>query len=234
MNGSAIELLRRYLAQQREFGFPDPILPRVEAPEEEAIGEDAGAPAAESLAALREEIDGCELCGLHENRGKLVFGSGDPSADLMFVGEGPGADEDAAGVPFVGAAGRLLDKILAAAGIARDEVYITNVVKCRPPRNRDPEIDEILTCSPVLRRQIEIVNPKVLCALGRHAAQTLLGRPEPIGRLRGVWHDWEGRRLICTYHPSACLHNSSFKRPVWEDFQALRDAYRGIRPLEEA
>ncbi|RPJ47012.1 MAG: uracil-DNA glycosylase [Candidatus Latescibacterota bacterium] len=233
MDGSAMELLRRYAAQQRESGYPDPILPEGwESAGPAAAPAALGAPASGGgpLDALRAEIDGCTRCALHERRKKLVFGVGDPRADLLFVGEGPGADEDSVGDPFVGAAGRLLDRIFAAAGIAREEVYITNVVKCRPPGNRDPELDEIATCFPVLRRQIEIIDPKIVCALGRHAAQTLLGRPEPIGRLRGVWHDWEGRRLICTYHPSACLRNADYKRPVWDDFQMLRDAYRAIRP----
>jgi DNA polymerase len=232
MNGSVIELLRRYAAQQREFGFPDPILPRLEArarPEVNATP--SGTDGASGLAEVRRTVDGCARCPLHARRKTIVFGIGDPNADLMFVGEGPGADEDDAGEPFVGPAGKLLDRIFEAAGIARGEVYIANVVKCRPPQNRDPEPDEIAACLPFLRKQIEIVNPKIICALGKHAAQTLLERADPIGRLRGVWYDWEGRRLICTYHPSACLHNASYKRPVWEDFQILRDAYRAIRPL---
>ena len=130
----------------------------------------------------------------------------------------------------MGRAGQLLNRILAAAEIEREEVYITNVVKCRPPGNRDPQPEEIVTCIPILRRQIERNNPKILCALGRFAAQTLTGRPETIGRLRGTWYDWEGRKLICTYHPSACLRNPNYKRPVWEDFQKLRDAYRALGP----
>lgn len=236
MEETAIDLLRRYVRQQREFGYPAPILSKAGLP---AVA--SGAPSPESvsasaggLAALRAEIGDCTACGLSEKRNKLVFGSGDPAADLMFVGEAPGADEDRIGDPFVGAAGRLLDKILAAAGISRDEVFITNVVKCRPPRNRDPGVEEIVTCLPNLRRQIEIIDPKIICALGRFAAQTLLGRPSPIGRLRGAWHEFEGRRLLCTYHPSACLHNTTYKRPVWDDFQILRDAYRAIRPAVEA
>jgi DNA polymerase len=234
METSAYELLRRYVVQQIELGYPGPILSRASVPVVETSAPADFPAAAPTLDSLRAGLEGCARCALHERRTKLVFGVGDPSADLMFVGEGPGADEDAAGDPFVGKAGKLLDKILAAAGIVREEVYITNVVKCRPPGNRDPEIEEIVTCLPFLRKQIELVNPKILCALGRHAAQTLLGRPDPIGRLRGVWYEWEGRRLICTYHPSACLRDPSYKRPVWDDFQSLRDAYRAVRPLEEA
>jgi DNA polymerase len=175
-------------------------------------------------------VEGCDRCGLHRKRTKLVFGTGNPGADLMFIGEGPGGEEDRIGEPFVGRAGRLLDKILEAAGIDRREVYITNVVKCRPPGNRDPEPEEIATCLPILRRQIEIIDPRIICTLGRHAAQTLLGKADSIGRMRGRWYDWEGRRLICTYHPSACLRNTDYKRPVWEDFKLLRDAYQTLGP----
>jgi len=212
-----VELVRRYFRQQREFAYPDPILPRG-APGMRRGGSDLGL--------LREEIGDCDRCGLHGRRKKLVFGCGDENADIMFIGEAPGADEDRIGDPFVGRAGRLLDKILDAAGFARSDVYITNVVKCRPPGNRNPEPEEIVTCLPFLRRQIEIVNPRFLCALGRFAAQTLLGRHEAIGRLRGVWHEYGERKVICTYHPSACLRNAAYKRPVWEDFQMLRDAWR--------
>ena len=225
----SVDLVRRYLRQQREFGYPDPILSAPGRTEAEATVSSSPA-RSDSLDAIRADLGDCDRCELHEKRNKLVFGCGDPEADLMFIGEAPGADEDRIGDPFVGAAGKLLDKIFAAAGISREEVYITNIVKCRPPRNRDPEAEEIVSCRPFLRRQIEAVDPKIVCALGRFASQTLLGRPDSIGRLRGVWYDWEGRRLICTYHPSACLHDKKYKRPVWEDFQALRDAYRALGP----
>lgn len=249
---TTIDLLRRYLRQQGEFGYPDPILRAVEFDLADAatlpVLDDVPGPAPETapppapsaeipdddeattLEELRALIGDCTLCALSGMRNRLVFGVGDPGADLLFIGEGPGADEDRIGEPFVGRAGQLLDRILAAAGITRGEVYITNVVKCRPPGNRDPEADEIVSCLPFLRRQIEIIDPKIICALGRFASQTLLGRPESIGRLRGVWHEFEGRKLICTYHPSACLRNATYKRPVWEDFQSLRDEYRKIRP----
>jgi len=251
-NEGSTDLVRRYLRQQREFGYPDPILTapeRTEAPAHTAAPTDAPAPTAPTqtavpaptvappdpadvaaLDSIRAELGECNRCDLHERRKKLVFGCGNPKADLMFIGEAPGADEDRIGDPFVGRAGQLLDRIFAAAGIAREEVYITNVIKCRPPGNRDPEAEEIVSCLPYLRRQIETIDPKIICALGRFASQTLLGRPESIGRLRGVWYDWEGRRLICTYHPSACLHNTQYKRPVWDDFQTLRDAYRALGP----
>ncbi|MFH1279556.1 MAG: uracil-DNA glycosylase [Candidatus Eisenbacteria bacterium] len=247
---TTIDLLRRYLVQQGEFGYPDPILTKLELRDAETLpvldGDPGPVPAAAAertasseieseeeattLGELRAAVGDCALCALSAGRNHLVFGVGDPDADLLFIGEGPGADEDRLGEPFVGRAGQLLDRILDAAGITRNEVYITNVVKCRPPGNRDPEADEIVSCLPFLRRQIEIIDPKIICALGRFASQTLLGRPESIGRLRGVWHEYEGRKLICTYHPSACLRNATYKRPVWEDFQALRDEYRKIRP----
>ncbi len=184
---------------------------------------------AASLSELRDSVGDCRLCGLHEKRSKLVFGVGNENADLMFIGEGPGADEDRIGEPFVGKAGQLLDKILIAAGIKREDVYITNIVKCRPPGNRDPQPDEVATCNPVLKRQIELVKPRIICALGRFASQTLLKSNDGIGRLRGRWYDHGDIKLICTYHPSACLRNESYKRPVWNDFKMLRDEYRKIR-----
>ncbi|MBN1825183.1 MAG: uracil-DNA glycosylase [Candidatus Eisenbacteria bacterium] len=228
MEESAVDLLRRWARQQVEFGYPDPIVTRGGAAEAEPAAGKGG------LDAVREELGDCARCPLHERRTHLVFGDGDPRAGILFVGEAPGADEDRIGRPFVGRSGQLLDKIFAAAGIRRDEVYITNVVKCRPPGNRDPEAEEIVTCLPFLMRQIECVRPELICCLGRFAAQTLLQRPDPLGRLRGRWHDWEGMRLLCTYHPSACLRNPQYKRPVWEDFQMLRDAYREIRPARPA
>ncbi len=180
---------------------------------------------------MRADLAGCERCALRERRRSIVFGVGNGEADVMFVGEAPGADEDRRGEPFVGKAGRLLDKILAAAGFSRSEVYITNIVKCRPPGNRDPRPDEVFACNPFLLRQIEIVRPKIICALGRFAAQTLLKTHDGIGRVRGRWYDWnEDVKLICTYHPSACLRNVDYKKPVWNDFRMLRDEYRKIRP----
>lgn len=228
MEGSALDLMRRWARQQREFGYPDPIVTRGAAAAEAAPA--AGEAAGEGLEAIRAELGDCARCPLHEKRNHLVFGDGAPQAGILFVGEAPGADEDRIGRPFVGRSGQLLDKILAAAGIARDEVYITNVVKCRPPGNRDPEAEEIVSCLPFLRRQIASIRPGLVCCLGRFASQTLLGSAEALGRLRGRWHDWEGMRVICTYHPSACLRNPQYKRPVWDDFQMLRDAYREIRP----
>ena len=182
-----------------------------------------------ALAALRAEIGECTRCPLHAGRTKLVFGEGNPRARLVFVGEGPGRDEDLSGRPFVGAAGRLLDKITAAIGLGREEVYICNVVKCRPPDNRDPAPDEAATCGPFMRRQLGIIRPAVVVALGRPAAGFLLGTDAPIGQLRGRFHDLDGIRLMPTYHPAYLLRNAAGKRPVWEDMKQVRDLL-GPRP----
>jgi len=179
---------------------------------------------AAGLAALRDELGDCTRCKLHEGRTKIVFGDGDPGARLVFVGEGPGHDEDLSGLPFVGAAGQLLSKIIAAIGLDRKDVYICNVVKCRPPKNRDPEPDEVATCGPFLRRQLEIVGPRVIVALGRPATHFLLGTSEPISSLRGRFRDLGGACVMPTFHPAYLLRNESAKRPVWEDMKLVRDA----------
>ena len=159
----------------------------------------------------------------------MVFGSGNPEADLMFVGEGPGREEDISGLPFVGAAGQLLTKIIEAAGLRREDVYIANVVKCRPPENRNPHPDEVAACHPYLLRQIELIGPKLICVLGKVAAQSLLAADEPIGKLRGRLHLFKGIRVIATYHPAALLRNASLKRPTWEDFKLIRKELDGVR-----
>jgi len=175
----------------------------------------------ETLESIRLDLGDCHRCPLGDLRANLVFGTGNPRARLLFVGEGPGRDEDLQGEPFVGAAGQLLTRIITAMGLSRDEVYICNVVKCRPPNNRDPHHDEIGHCSPFLFRQIHAIGPEVIVALGRIAAQTLLGTQTPIGRLRGKFHDWEGIPVMPTYHPSALLRDESLKRPVWEDMKMV-------------
>jgi uracil-DNA glycosylase family 4 len=187
-------------------------------------GETAGR--ASELAALAVAAAGCTRCRLSEGRTKVVFGSGNPAAELMLVGEGPGAEEDRQGVPFVGAAGDLLNRIIQAIERTRDEVYIANVVKCRPPGNRDPQPDEVSTCRGYLDRQIALVRPRVLVALGRVAAQTLLGNDSPIGRMRGQWFKVQGIPTMVTYHPAALLRNPALKRPTWEDMQQVRDFLR--------
>ena len=184
-------------------------------------------PAAERAAALqliRDEIGDCTRCALHAGRNKLVFGDGSSAARLMFVGEGPGADEDAQGIPFVGKAGQLLNNMIAAMGLKREEVYIANVVKCRPPGNRTPEPDEANTCSPFLFRQIDVVHPEVLVALGATAATYLLGQRQPLAGLRGRVHSFRGTKLIVTYHPAYLLRDPRQKKEAWADLQiAMRE-----------
>ena len=184
----------------------------------------AGDPARwRELAALAEEASRCTECRLCRDRRSVVFGSGHPDADLMLIGEGPGAEEDRQGLPFVGPAGALLTRILRAIGTERDEVYIANMVKCRPPRNRDPEPDEVAACRRFLEGQIDLVRPRVIVALGRVAAQALLATTESLGRLRGRWHEVRGVPTRVTYHPAALLRNAGYKRPTWEDMQVVRD-----------
>jgi uracil-DNA glycosylase len=177
-----------------------------------------GSPA---LLAVREEVGECARCKLGPGRTKLVFGVGNPAAELMFVGEGPGADEDLQGEPFVGKAGQLLTKMIEAMGYRREEVYIANVVKCRPPGNRDPEPDEIAACEPFLKAQIAAVRPRVVVALGRFAVQTLLRDPTPITRQRGRWRDYEGVKLMPTFHPAYLLRNPPEKAKAWQDLQLV-------------
>jgi uracil-DNA glycosylase len=178
---------------------------------------------------LREEIGpACERCKLHTlGRKQVVFGVGNPSADLMFVGEAPGADEDEQGEPFVGRAGQLLTKIIEAIGLRRDDVYIANVIKCRPPGNRNPEPDEVERCQPFLFRQIDAIKPKVIVALGKFAAQSLLQTADPITRLRGRTFTYRGATLIPTFHPAYLLRNPSAKRDVWEDMKKARAILSG-------
>jgi DNA polymerase len=176
-----------------------------------------------SLEAIREDIGDCHRCKLHEQRKSIVFGEGNPQAKLVFIGEGPGADEDATGRPFVGRAGQLLDKIIAAIGLKREDVYIANIVKCRPPGNRTPERDEIDTCEPFLFRQLALIKPKVIVALGSPAFQCLVRTREPISRARGEWRDLNGVRLMPTFHPAFLLRSPDKKREVWEDMKKVRD-----------
>ena len=183
----------------------------------------------EALAAIREELGDCTRCKLHTlGRTQIVFGVGNPNADLMFVGEAPGADEDIQGVPFVGRAGQLLTRMIEAMGFKRDEVYIANVLKCRPPGNRNPEPDEIATCEPFLFQQLASIEPQVVIALGAFAARTLLKTDAPISRLRGRVHDYRGgAKLIPTFHPAFLLRSPERKRDVWEDMKKVRALLAG-------
>ncbi len=181
-----------------------------------------------ALAAAAEQVAACRRCRLCEGRNQTVFGSGNPRAELMFVGEGPGAEEDRQGLPFVGRAGELLTKIIEAIEMTRQQVYIANIVKCRPPGNRDPQPDEVAACRPYLDRQIALIRPRLMVALGRIAAQCLLGNDLPIGRMRGQWFQVQGVPTMVTYHPAALLRNPALKRPTWEDMQQVRDRLRGL------
>ena len=177
---------------------------------------------ADTLERLRAAIGDCRRCKLAPHRTNLVFGVGNPQAELVFVGEGPGRDEDEQGVPFVGRAGQLLtDIITRGMGLTRQDVYIANVIKCRPPGNRNPEPDEVASCEPFLVRQLELIGPRVIVALGKFAAQTLLRSKTPITRLRGQWHDYHGIKLMPTFHPAYLLRNPGDKRLVWEDIKQV-------------
>jgi DNA polymerase len=208
------------VAQPNIFG-EEPAIPArksISAPPEIAAAVSAGDRAA-ALQMIRDEIGECTRCALHKGRNKIVFADGDPNARLMFVGEGPGADEDAQGLPFVGRAGQLLNNMIAAMGLTREQVYIANVVKCRPPGNRTPEPDEANTCTPFLFRQIDVVRPQVLVALGATAATYLLGHRQPLAGLRGRVHAFRGMQLIVTYHPAFLLRDPRQKKEAWADLQ---------------
>jgi len=183
----------------------------------------------DSLERIRADIGDCTRCRLHKARTNIVFGVGNPKAELVFVGEGPGHDEDIKGEPFVGRAGKLLTQMIEAMGLERSDVYICNVVKCRPPENRLPEKDEISTCSPFLARQLTVINPKVVCCLGACAAQTLLETNQGISRFRGEWFDYRGSKLIATYHPAYLLRNPAAKGEVWKDLQKVMSVL-GLQP----
>jgi DNA polymerase len=184
---------------------------------------------ARRLAEIRDELGDCTRCKLHEGRTNIVFGVGNPQARLMFIGEGPGADEDLQGEPFVGRAGKKLDEMIAAIGSTREEVYIANVVKCRPPQNREPERDEVDTCSPFLIRQIEAIRPKVIVTLGAPATRTLLGTRIGITKLRGLWQQFRGIPVMPTFHPAYLLraYTPENRRNVWEDLKAARARAEG-------
>ncbi len=182
-----------------------------------------------SLEALDQMICSCQQCPLGQTRTRFVFGVGDPKADIVVIGEAPGADEDAQGEPFVGAAGQLLNKILAAVNLARGDVYICNILKCRPPGNRTPERSEVEQCEPYLIKQLELIRPRYILALGLTAATTLLNRKAKMSELRGTVHDYHGVGLIVTYHPAALLRNPQWKRSTWEDVQLLRRLYDEAR-----
>ena len=176
-----------------------------------------------TLEEVRNELGDCKRCKLHQTRRTIVFGEGNEKATLMFIGEGPGYDEDVQGRPFVGRAGQLLTKIIQSINLQREEVYIANIIKCRPPQNRNPEPDEIQSCNPFLRKQIQVIQPKIICALGTFSAQTLLKTETKITALRGKFYDLEGIKVIPTYHPAFLLRNPDKKREVWEDMKKIAE-----------
>ena len=195
---------------------------------DDLFADNAEALKAESLQELRAAIGDCRRCKLCSGRTHLVFGVGNPNADLMFVGEGPGRDEDLQGEPFVGRAGQLLtDIITKGMGMKREDVYIANVVKCRPPDNRNPEPDEVAACEPFLKKQIELVRPRIIIGLGKFAVQTLLQSKIPITKVRGNWHSYHGIKLMPTFHPAYLLRNPADKKLVWEDIKKVIKELRG-------
>ena len=218
--------LKNHLEQQLHLGARGVIKTGGFLEQEPLKKETSPAPAApidpEELKAIAQELEGCQRCRLGATRNQLVFGAGHPQARLMFIGEAPGADEDRAGQPFVGRAGQLLTKIIAAIGLSREEVFIANIIKCRPPKNRNPETDEIASCFPFLERQIKAIRPKVICALGKFSAQTMLETQTPISKLRGRAHNYKDLcPLVPTFHPAYLLRNPASKKETWEDMQLV-------------
>ena len=238
-------LVRRSLEAQIEIGTNEIILPprgpaqtsdAPDIPLEQAamstsdnlFGNTEGTTTAAEYATLeehRQAICECQLCELGKTRTKFVYGVGNPNANVMFIGEAPGAEEDRRGEPFVGRAGQLLDKILVAIEFSRDDVYIANILKCRPPGNRDPQPAEMELCFGYLREQVALIKPRLICALGRIAAQALLQTKTPLGKLRGAWHEYEGVPTLVTYHPAALLRFPAYKKDTWADVQRLKARY---------
>ena len=222
---------RGLLEDMRDFGVEEILFPPIKEKnpressyetESSLVGPGIVAEAVpENLDDIRKELEGCRRCPLCEGRNQLVFGAGNPQAEVVFVGEAPGREEDKQGLPFVGEAGQLLERILFAMGLRRDDVYICNVIKCRPPGNRDPQPEEIESCEPFLKRQLAVIHPKVLVTLGKFAAQTLLRERTPISRLRGYWREYEGIPLMPTYHPAFLLRNPAAKKEVWIDMKKV-------------
>lgn len=237
------DLLRRALASQVEMGLSEVIISRKTKKRFESDGqssvasvqvselfpdlrtESLGHAEYESLDSHNAAICNCLKCPLGSTRNKFVYGVGNPNAKIVFIGEGPGREEDLKGEPFVGQAGKLLDKILAAINFDRTQVYIANIVKCRPPENRPPEPAEMDACFPYLVEQLRLLKPKLICALGRTAAMGLLKTSASLGNMRGKWHDFKGIKVLVTYHPAALLRNPEWKKDTWEDMKKLRAQY---------
>jgi uracil-DNA glycosylase len=214
--------LKSYLEYLREMGIEGlPVAERTA--QKNSPDSPPARPSVGTLEEIRRELGDCRRCKLHSTRRTIVFGEGNPGATLMFVGEGPGHDEDIQGRPFVGKAGQLLTKIIESIKLRREDVYIANIVKCRPPGNRTPEPDEIKACNPFLLKQIEAIRPKIICTLGAPSSQTLLRTTAPISALRGRWFDFHGIRVIPTFHPAYLLRNPERKKEVWEDMKRIME-----------
>lgn len=218
-----VSTVKSYVEDQVEMGFSEAPASK----QSGANGESDSASSAlyESMEDIRNAVESCQLCPLCETRSNVVFGDGSEDAKLVFVGEAPGSDEDRQGKPFVGRSGQKLTQIIEAMGLSRSDVYITNVLKCRPPGNRNPMPDEIRACEPYLIAQLQLIEPRVICALGTFAAQTLLRSDRRISRLRGQFHVYQGIKLMPTYHPAYILRNPKFKRDVWNDVQMVMIEY---------
>ncbi len=211
----AFVLAKNFLTEQVELGF-DEVYTQVKTEKSTTLND------------FYRQIKDCKKCHLYRTRTNFVFGAGNPEAKLMLIGEAPGREEDLEGAPFVGAAGKLLDKMLAAINFKREDIFIANILKCRPPENRDPQPDEIEACKPYLLQQIKLIQPKIICALGRISAQVLLQTKSALGQLRGKFHDFNGIKFLVTYHPAALLRYQQYKRPAWEDLKLLRREYDNL------
>ena len=215
--------LEQPLKPDRELAEPRPQKPKAAPPPKPAVSRAKHIPQrSPELEEFYRQIKDCQKCPLGKTRKNFVFGYGNPKAEVMFIGEAPGREEDEQGLPFVGAAGKLLDKMLQAIGLSRDDVYIANVLKCRPPNNRDPLPDEVVKCEPYLKKQLELIQPKILVALGRVAGQSLLKTTDSLSRLRSTEHTYQDKPLIITYHPAALLRNPRWKAQSWEDLKKLK------------
>jgi uracil-DNA glycosylase family 4 len=217
-----VDDFRRYLAYVKGLGFNGVALSENALEILDGWGKQR---ARETLGAIRRDLGDCRRCQLSAGRKHIVFGQGDPKAKLVLVGEAPGYEEDVQGIPFVGEAGQLLTKMLKAINLSREEVYICNIIKCRPPKNRNPEPEEIAACIPFLQRQIEAISPRLICTLGAFAAQALLQSTQSISKLRGEFYRYKDIPLLPTYHPAYLLRNAGRKRQAWEDMQKLQEAY---------
>jgi DNA polymerase len=222
-----IATLRDYVQEQQKRGIRSVSAACLSAVERESPRPMPSHLKKDALREVREEIGDCTRCRLHAGRKNIVFGAGNPAARLVFVGEGPGEEEDLQGEPFVGKAGQLLTRMIQAIQLDRNDVYIANIVKCRPPGNRDPQEDEIETCLPFLKKQLAVIHPRIICTLGRFSTQALLGTKEGITKLRGRFHEIEnGVRVMPTYHPSFLLRSPEKKREAWEDLQKIQKEYQ--------